>query len=657
MNLSYPKRLLFLAALAAFGVIIIVLGLFDLQVVNSEIWKSALEQRSNFRTTVRGARGEILDARGEVLARDVAGYDLMIVTAGVEGFLHECWRCGHRMSIRPDPKSETPMDQRYTRCPRCRVRSGEEPVFKLVDQRSMRPLASLLGWSDKGLQNEIRRHVERNRKRVAKAMEDAGNIGERRLKQREVFLRRKYGWQEYRVKSDVPYEAVREVALHPLRNPAFRIQECRVRRNVGGAAFAQMIGRKPDPVARADREKSGSGLELLCDSLLSGEPGVVLKVRDPDNPGALKVMRRDDPIDGVTVQLTIARSDQEAGMAALSGDAGALVVVNAETGAVLVLASTPSYEPEEFNSMWRTARREASRKGPPGTRRKPDPRLNRAVQGWYSPGSTMKPFTALAGLRFGAIRPSDTVDCRRLFTLNGKTMSYLRCNGTHGETDLRKALVKSCNVYFQTLMHTLLSAEAESQFEAVGHAFGFGKPTGLEIEWADWIERKTFRLRAAKGRSQYGSRLQHGIGQGYITATPAQVARAYAGLMTGQLPKLHLVGRRGSRRTRPERVSVGIPPPLLEQVREALRATNDPGGSLAKYGLDRYELALKTGTAQTNFPGRHTTWIAGFAEAHAGRPPLAFAMVVEYSSQHGGEECGPRLAQFLREFYQGARPQ
>ncbi|MHC4450956.1 MAG: penicillin-binding transpeptidase domain-containing protein [Planctomycetota bacterium] len=656
MNLSYPKRLLFLAALAAFGVIIIVLGLIDLQVVNSDVWASALEQRSNFLTTVRGARGEILDARGEVLARDVAGYDLMIVTAGVEGFLHECWRCGHRMSIRPDPKKRVRMDQRYTRCPRCRTRSGEQPVFALVDQRSTRPLASLLGWSEKGLQDEMTRHVDRNRKRVNDGLKDAGNIGESRLKEREVFLRRKYGWQEYRVKSDIPYDAVREVALHPLRNPAFRIQECRVRRNVGGEAFAQLIGRKPDPVARADGRRSGSGLELLCNSLLSGEPGKVRKVRDPDNPGALKVVRQDDPIDGVAVQLTIARSDQEAGMRALENRTGALVVVNAKTGAVLVLASTPSYEPKDFNSMYSAANREAKRKVSRGTRRKPDPRLNRAVRGWYSPGSTMKPFTALAGLRFGAIRPSDTVDCRRLFTLNGKTMSYLKCNGTHGETDLRKALVKSCNVYFQTLMHSLISAEAESQFEAVGHAFGFGKPTGLEVEWADWTKRKTFRLRPTEGRAQYGSRLQHGIGQGYITATPAQVARAYAGLMTGQLPKLHLVARRGSRRTRPERAPVGIPQPLLEQVRQALRATNN-SPSLAKWGLDRYELALKTGTAQTKYPGKHTTWIAGFAEAHADRPPLAFALVVEHSSYHGSDECGPKLAQFLGEFYQEAKPQ
>ncbi|MHC4940556.1 MAG: penicillin-binding transpeptidase domain-containing protein, partial [Planctomycetota bacterium] len=599
MNLSYPKRLVFLAAIAAFGVVLIVLGLFDLQVVNSDMWEAALEQRSNFQTIVHGARGDILDARGELLARDVAGYDLMIVTAGIEGSLHECRRCGHRMSILPEPGK--PMEKRYTRCPRCRSRSGEQPIFKPVDERSTQPLAKLLGWSGAGLQQAVTWHVQRNRRRVENGVAAAGNIGEDRLKERRVYLRRKYGWEQYRVKTDIPYEAVREVTLHPKRNPGFRIRETRVRRNVGGAAFAQLIGRKPDRVARADGMSSGSGLELLCDRLLAGEPGYVDKVRDPKKPGTLKVVRRREPIDGVSVQLTIARRDQEAALAALGRRAGAFVVVNAETGAVLALASAPSYKPENFSTMWRAAQRnadEAKRRKLKLYLREPDPRLNRAVQGWYSPGSTMKPFTALAGLTYGAVRPRDTIECRKLFTLNGKTMSYLRCNGTHGDTDLRKALVKSCNVYFQTVMHSLLSEGAEEHFRSIGHTFGFGRPTGLEVEWKNWITRKTFRTRPLEGRAQYGSLLQHGIGQGYINCTPAQVARAYAGLMTGRLPKLHIVARRGTRKTRPEHTRIGIPPPLLEQVREALRATND-SRTLAGAGLDRYPLALKTGTAQT----------------------------------------------------------
>lgn len=161
----------------------------------------------------------------------------------------------------------------------------------------------------------------------------------------------------------------------------------------------------------------------------------------------------------------------------------------------------------------------------------------------------------------------------------------------------------------------------------------------------------TFRVRARDGSAQYGMRLQHAIGQGYVTATPAQVARAYAGLMTGRLPRLHMVRRRGSRETVPEHAPIDVPPAMLEQVREALRATNDPGESLAKHGLDRYEVACKTGTAQTGHDGLHTTWIAGFGDARGNRPKIAFALVIEHSPDHGGEECGPRLARFLRAFY------
>jgi len=663
MNLSYAQRLVFLAALAALGLVVIVVGLFDLQVANREMWVAALEDRSRFESIVRGERGEIRDAEGEVLARDVLGYDLMLVTAGIEGVLHECRRCGHRMSIRPD--------QHYSRCPRCRTTDSATagPVLVRVDARDLGPIAELLGWSEEGLAKLVEKHVQADKDRVAKALKSAGNLGERRRRDRERYLQRKYGWLPALIKTDVSYEVAREVTLHPERNPGFRIREGRVRRNVGGIGFSQLLGRKPDRIARAGGSASGSGLELVLDSLLSGEQGEVERVRD--RRGELKVARREDPIDGVSVQLTMARRDQEAGLAALDGAAGALVVVNAETGAVLTLVSSPSYEPEDFSRVWQEMKRnsvaweearrrakEQGRRGPPEYARTPDPCFNRALQGWYAPGSTMKPFTALAGLRFGVVAPTDTVDCQRSFTLNGKTLSYLRCNGVHGETNLHRALVKSCNVYFQTLMHGLLSAGAGEQFEALGHAFGYGEPTGIEIESARWIRSKTFQLTPSRGRAQYGMLLQHAIGQGYITATPAQVARAYAALFTGQLPKLHLVRTRGGRPTEPERTPVGVPAPILEVVREALRANNDPGNSLAKYGLDRWELGLKTGTAQTSYQGYNTAWLAGFGEAHGNRPPIAFAMVVEYSSHHGGDECGPRLERFLRAFYaEQERPQ
>jgi len=658
MNLSFPQRLVFLAGIASVGVALIVLGLFNLQIVDHDVWADALQDRSEFESRVHGMRGRILDADGEVLARDVLGYDLMVATAGRVGVLHECRRCGHAMSIRDG--------DRFTRCPRCRLSDADQkgPALVPVDERSWNPLAEILGWSAQDLAETVAHYEKRNEERVATGMEGTDKLGERRRRDRERYLQRQYGWQLNRIKADVPYEAAREVALHPYRNPGFEIREGRVRRNVGGAAFASLVGRKPDPAARAAGEASGSGLELVFDSVLSGEPGRVQRVRD--KRGSLRIENRVPPIDGVDVQLTIARRDQEAGLAALGSKAGAFVVVNAETGAVLVLASTPSYEPEDFSAMYREATRV---KNDVDARRErgervdlstvpPDPRLNRAIKGWYAPGSTMKPFTALAGLRFGVITTSDTVECHRQFTLNGKTLSYLRCNGHHGETDLRGALVHSCNVYFQTLMHHLIQAGAEEQFRGLGHAFGFGEATGIEVEAADWLRGATFRLEPRKGRAEYGMRLQHAIGQGYLTATPAQVARAYAGLLTGRLPKLHIVARCGNRVTEPEHQALPVSGAMLDTVREALRATNDPGQSLAREGLGDYEVGCKTGTAQTGYQGLHFAWLAGFGERRGNRPPIAFAMVVEYSALHGGQECGRRVADFLRVFYgEGGRPQ
>jgi cell division protein FtsI/penicillin-binding protein 2 len=136
--------------------------------------------------------------------------------------------------------------------------------------------------------------------------------------------------------------------------------------------------------------------------------------------------------------------------------------------------------------------------------------------------------------------------------------------------------------------------------------------------------------------------------------SPAQVARAYAGLSTGYLPRLFLVDRVGDRAFLPERVHLGLNEVDRERIVASLWVVPRAGGTAAGWGLERWGLACKTGTAELVRGARiNNAWLAGFAPAQHGRPAIAFAMVALRTHLHGGEACGPRVAEFLRAFYEG----
>jgi cell division protein FtsI/penicillin-binding protein 2 len=223
-----------------------------------------------------------------------------------------------------------------------------------------------------------------------------------------------------------------------------------------------------------------------------------------------------------------------------------------------------------------------------------------------------------------------------------------KCNGTHGEIALDTALVKSCNIYFQTMMARFLDRKLLARHDELCRRFGFGERTGVEVERASYPTNRFDLFR--KGTS-WGERVQSAVGQGdAIRLSPAQVARAYAGLATGSVPELHLVARVGGRRTVPSSRPLGIPESALAPVRSALRDV-PVRGTATGYRLAEFGVACKTGTAERGNDLANNAWLAGFAPARGNRPAIAFAMVVLNTPEHGADGCGPRLLQFLVSFY------
>ena len=240
---------------------------------------------------------------------------------------------------------------------------------------------------------------------------------------------------------------------------------------------------------------------------------------------------------------------------------------------MLALVTAPRYDPRRTSrrgSCGRTAPSVSRPKAPVGS-----PLPERAFRSFQIPGSIMKPFTALAALGSGDGTFDEVIVCEREFRYEGiRAGGILRCNKRHDGLDMHGALRDSCNIYFQTLVARMIDEKRFPAFVEMGRRFGFGQRTGIEIQGRGRMGRFEF----SKAR-QRGTLIAASIGQGWVEASPAQVARAYAGLMTGRLPAAAR-GRACRRRRHPNRAHPAPHPPgAAERVRAALRDVPRPGGS------------------------------------------------------------------------------
>ncbi len=631
---TYHQRLGVLLLLCLAGAVVILVRTFSFQVTDREFWEARARSQAAGWRPVHAPRGRILDADGKALSHGAAAFDLVVRAAPWEAERHVCRNCAFVRYFKPDG-ARVP-------CPQCR---RPPRTWRFADHRELAFLADKLSMPEAELRKRVELRIDGAKKKLKKEL---GNlVGVRRARRRRMAWA-DLGWRGRTVARDISYEAAREVQLHPARYPAFLVETVQSRRMPGGRAFVHLVGRvRRDRIRTQDPEGGGRyvdvergvrGLERAFDEELSSVTGWVRFLRNPRG-GGREMETAARAVGGLDVRLTLRHEDQQRALDVLGGDEGALVVLHAETGAVLAMAASPTYDPDEYVrtlETWRT------RKGGP------TPLVDRAASSAHIPGSIMKPFTALAALRAGVINGSTKFHCDRYFrTAGGRVIrNALKCAGVHGDVSLHEALVRSCNVYFQTGMQGLLTTRKFKIYYETGRRFGFGRSPGVE----------TSRTR---GRFEFGmdttwyQYIATAIGQGNILVTPVQIARAYAGLATGVLPDVHVVAKAGLTRTPVRRTPLGLDAGHLEAVRSALREV-PVRGTARGLGLARFQISCKTGTAQVRGgqrDPRYNSWIAGFAPARAGRPPISFAIVVLNARRHSGEECGPRLAEFLAGFY------
>ncbi|MGE5176675.1 MAG: penicillin-binding protein 2 [Hyphomicrobiales bacterium] len=397
------------------------------------------------------------------------------------------------------------------------------------------------------------------------------------------------------------------------------------------------------------------GVEREYEHYLRGEPGKrFVEVNALGRKAELLGDKRPIlPVKGADLTLTIDADLQHAAESAFApGARGAVVALDVRSGAVLALASKPNYDPNEFSTGISQARWDQLSEG--GN----FPLFNRAIQAAYPPGSTLKPFVALAGLLAGAIDPGTTFreTCVGTFQFGRRAFKCWIYPRGHGTLAMRDAIAQSCDVYFYQL-GLRVGLERLSDFMRKIH---LSERSGIDLPQerrglfpdADWYDR-----RYGAGRWSRGLILNLAIGQGETSLTPVKLAQITALIANGgTLVRPHVLeaieqnGRpvtglavlRDTVETR-----VDIPPRIVNAVRGAMEAViYDPHGTGGNAKVDSVRVAGKTGTAQNPHGNDHALFIC-FAPVDD--PRIAIAVLVE-NAGHGGTTAAP-IAQKIMEAY------
>ncbi len=393
------------------------------------------------------------------------------------------------------------------------------------------------------------------------------------------------------------------------------------------------------------------GLEKSLENFLRGGEGE--KRVEVDVKGSeLRILKTQEPQPGNRVFLSLRRDLQYAAEEAFGDQAGSAVVLDVRTGEVLALVSRPSFNPAIF------ARGISGKEWIALLQNSRHPLQNKSIQGQYPPGSTFKMVTALAALKAGVATPATVVDCYGAMTLGNRDF---RCwkKGGHGKTNLKKALKESCDVWFYKVSLDL----GIDNIAKMARSLGLGQPLGFPLEWekGGLIPDQAWKRRRFGVRWYNGETVIASIGQGYVLATPLQLAVMTGAIANGgKVMRPQVVSRiedlEGNvlERMAPEVINdAALDPNDLAAVKKGIDAVmNEAGGTAYRSRLEEVRIAGKTGTAQVvklkeksdadeeeiKYRFRDHALFVGYAPAE--NPEIALAVLVEHGGS-GSQSAAP----------------
>jgi penicillin-binding protein 2 len=397
--------------------------------------------------------------------------------------------------------------------------------------------------------------------------------------------------------------------------------------------------------------KGRAGLEEHFDEYLRGRSGGSL-VRVDVSGYKYGEIGLKQALDGSDIMLTLDTRIQQIAEKTLAGRRGAVVVLDPSNGDVLALASAPGFNPNIFVPSISQADWDRLRLDPE------KPLLNRAVAGEYAPGSTFKPVVAMAALEDGQVDETVRFDCPGHFELGGAVFHCWYHPG-HGPLNVREALMNSCNVYF-------FKAALQSGHQLIYHmasALGLGRRTGIEVQYEanGLLPDERWKRETFHDGWRDGDTCNLSIGQGYLTATPLQMAAVTATLAnkgTRYKPRiLKGVKARGSKMFSETDIVVtnrlNWNEKNLELVRGGMRdVVMHPRGTGKRARIFGVQMAGKTGTAEygRKGSGKKYGWMIAFAPFDS--PQYAAVILVE-EAVSGGVTAAPLMHNMMQEIFYG----
>ncbi|MEK7231775.1 MAG: penicillin-binding protein 2 [Pseudomonadota bacterium] len=408
-----------------------------------------------------------------------------------------------------------------------------------------------------------------------------------------------------------------------------------------------------------------TGLEQSYERFLHGTTGVE-QVEIDSGGRAMRALSRTPPVSGNNLVLTLDAKLQEVVYGAFGDRRGALVAIEPATGGVLAFVSKPGFDPNLFvdgidPQNWNELNTSPDR-----------PMVNRALAGTYPPGSTFKPYMALAALTYGKRTPQQTISDPGYFNFGGRVFRDSKPGG-YGTVDLHKSLVVSSDTYYYMLANDL-GIDAIARFMAL---FGFGSRTGIDMpsESAGILPSREWKMRRFKQKWYAGETISIGIGQGYNAYTPLRLATAIATLANdGVMLRPHIVDFVEDIRTRerpfiqpkPLR-TLDVKPEHIRIVKYALVGVNKEGTGRRAFAGAEYASAGKTGTAQVIGIRQGEKYVESRVEerfrdhslfityAPADNPKIALAVIVE-NAGFGARAAAPIARQVIDYYLLGKAP-
>ncbi len=404
-----------------------------------------------------------------------------------------------------------------------------------------------------------------------------------------------------------------------------------------------------------------SGIEEEFDSVLRGKDGYqFIEVdargrvrRTLSEKNLYKGIKNKKAVPGKNIRLTIDRELQLEAYKALDGKVGSAVAIDVNNGEILAMVSRPGYDPTQFSrglttEYWNTLVNDEN-----------NPLRDRAIQEHYSPGSTFKTITAIAGLEEGLIDEKDEVHCPGSFVLGRRRFHCWKKNG-HGKVNVVKAIRESCDVFFYKLA-TKLDIDILAKYSK---SLGLGIKTGVRLprEIPGLIPTKDWKLKSSGEEWQLGETLSCVIGQSFVLTTPLQLALSYSALANGGIlykPRIvkEIFDNDGNITFSGQKEILDkhtLSPKTMKLIKEGLfQVVNHPKGTAWWYRGRGIKMAGKTGTSQVvrfssdkiyhkceelEYKFRHHGLFTAYVPQD--NPKIAISVIVEHGC-HGSSAAAP----------------